>query len=113
MGLAVLPARLKKEMSLLKDMILAGQNLYEEESLLGHVSWASHFLKKNGFKLEYVEGEMARVTAFPDLSNPEEKLQQIIKDEIGYVFSGVLEDSGVYKKTAEGSAAFMRFIDSL
>ncbi|MBO4864426.1 MAG: UDP-glucose--hexose-1-phosphate uridylyltransferase [Eubacterium sp.] len=113
MGLAVLPARLKKEMSLLKDMILKGQNLYDEESLLEHVAWASHFLKKNDFKLDYIEGEIAKVTAFPDLPDLEEKLQQIIRDEIGYVFSGVLEDAGVYKKTAEGSAAFMRFIDSL
>ena len=37
----------------------------------------------------------------------------IIHKEIGIVFMQVLEDSGVYKRNAQGQAAFDRFIASL
>ena len=37
----------------------------------------------------------------------------ILKHEIGEVFVKVLEDAGVYKCTADGRAAFMRFIKSI
>jgi len=32
---------------------------------------------------------------------------------VGAVFTRVLEDAGVYKCTAEGRAAFMRFIEAV
>lgn len=35
------------------------------------------------------------------------------KKEIGIVFTKVLEDAGVYKRTPDGIAAFNRFIDNL
>jgi UDPglucose--hexose-1-phosphate uridylyltransferase len=37
----------------------------------------------------------------------------ILKQEVGKVFCGVLEDAGVYKRTPEGKAAFLRFIETL
>ena len=37
----------------------------------------------------------------------------ILHKEIGDVFMQVLEDAGVYKRTAEGQAAFDRFAHSL
>ena len=36
-----------------------------------------------------------------------------IEEAIGIVFTKVLEDAGVYKRTEEGKAAFKRFIESL
>ena len=35
----------------------------------------------------------------------------IILQETGKVFAGVLEDAGVYKNTPEGKAAFQKFVD--
>lgn len=37
----------------------------------------------------------------------------ILKTEVGRVFAEVLEDAGVYKRTGEGRAAFLRFTDSV
>ena len=37
----------------------------------------------------------------------------ILKEEIGKVFVGVLEDAGVYKCTKEGREAFARFLKTL
>ncbi len=94
MGLAVLPSRLKKELALLKDAMLAGNDISKDETLSKHAEWAAEILRTH-----------------PDFtaSNAEE----ILKQETGLVFSKVLEDAGVYKHTAEGKAAFMRFVKTL
>ena len=116
MGLAVLPARLKKEMASLEESILNGTNLYEDEDLHSHIDWAVGFLKKNGYSVDIYSKKNAVVTAFPngaDKADTQPKLHKIIQDEIGYVFSGVLEDAGIYKRNAEGREAFMKFIKSL
>ena len=42
-----------------------------------------------------------------------ENTASILKMEVGKVFAQVLEHAGVYKRTEEGSAAFMRFVDSV
>ena len=42
-----------------------------------------------------------------------ENVHEIIQEEIGHVFKEVLMDAGVYKCTAEGRAAFVRFIDAV
>ena len=39
--------------------------------------------------------------------------EQIIKAEIGKTFVRVLSDAGVFKDTAEGDAALMRFVDNV
>lgn len=94
MGLAVLPARLKDEMAALKEAILAGKEI-EKDPVLGiHADWVKEFLPKYG-----------------DITK--ENIDQIIEDEIGYVFAEVLEDAGVYKLTEEGKKAFDRFTASL
>ena len=41
----------------------------------------------------------------------EDNALDIILQETGKVFAGVLEDAGVYKNTAEGKAAFLKFVD--
>ena len=94
MGLAVLPARLKGEMEELKEYILAGKPLSSHEDLAKHADWASAFMKKY------------------DTINVD-NIDQIVKDEIGIVFTKVLECAGVFKQTKEGLAAFHRFISTL
>ena len=91
MGLAVLPARLKDEMEILKNAILQGKDLYENEKTAPHAQWAEKFLAKY------------------DTINTE-NLDGIIHEEIGQVFSQVLEDAGVYKRTEAGKMYFDRFL---
>ncbi len=94
MGLAVLPARLKEEMALLKEAILTGADLRTDQVLAKHADWVEEFKPK-----------YAQI----DASN----IDQIIQEEIGLVFMEVLEDAGVYKRTPEGQEAFDRFVTSL
>ncbi|HBA64339.1 MAG TPA: UDP-glucose--hexose-1-phosphate uridylyltransferase [Lachnospiraceae bacterium] len=94
MGLAVLPARLKDEMDLLADYIVAGKDIRSNEKLEKHADWAESFL-----------ASCNKAT--------KEEVMNILKAEIGKVFVKVLEDAGVYKCTEEGREAFMRFISVL
>ena len=93
MGLAVLPARLDKELALLKDAILSGRDLRADETLQKHADWA-----------EVLQG---RYTFTP------ENTEQILQQEVGAVFMQVLEDAGVYKRTPAGQSAFLRFTASV
>ena len=94
MGHAVLPARLKQEMALLKEYILTGKDVAQNEDLAKHAEWVAEFLP------HYT-------------SITEETIDQILEQEIGKVFVQVLEDAGVYKWTEEGHAAFLRFVQAL
>lgn len=94
MGLAVLPARLKKEMADLKEAILSGKDIRKDEVLEKHADWVDAFSKKYD-----------RID--------ETNIDDIIQNEIGEVFMHVLEDAGVYKRTPEGQAAFDRFVKTL
>lgn len=93
MGLAVLPSRLKKEMSNLAEAILKGKDIRADENLQKHADWVEEWIH--------------------DYEINEKNIMDIIHDEIGKVFVKVLECSGVYKHTAEGKDAFLRFIRSL
>ena len=94
MGLAVLPARLKKEMAELEEAILCGTDLRQNEVLAAHADWAEEFLTRH-----------SEVNA--------ENIHEIVQQEIGLVFMQVLEDAGVYKCTEDGRKGFERFIDRL
>ena len=94
MGLAVLPARLKEEISVLGEKIVAGEDLRACEKTEKHADWAEEFLQNYD-----------NVTA--------ENVEEIIKAEIGKVFAKVLEHAGVYKRNESGLSAFARFIDSV
>ncbi len=98
LGLAILPSRLKQELSELREAMLAGRDLRKEEALVKHADWVDAFTEK--YK--------ARGIAIT-----KDNIEQILKDEIGLVFMEVLEDAGVYKRTPEGQAAFDRFIASI
>ena len=90
MGLAVLPARLKREMDLLKNAILAGKDLRADETLEKHADWAYEFMRRREITKENIDS--------------------VIEEEIGRVFAEVLVHAGVYKCSKEGRTAFDRFI---
>ena len=94
MGLAVLPARLKGEMELLKEYILEGKDLRSNEQIAKHADWVDEFLP-----------------SYPDVNT--DNVEHILEQEVGKVFCQVLEDAGVYKCTEEGLKAFRRFIEVL
>ena len=94
MGLAVLPARLSKEIVLLEKALLEGSDLREDAALAAHSDWAEDVLKRH-----------------PEFSA--ENARSILEQEIGKVFLEVLCDAGVFKRNAEGKAAFKRFIDTI
>ena len=94
MGLAVLPSRLKDEMSLLRTFLLAGKDPASDETLAKHADWVREFLPK-----------YKRIT--------EDNVDHILQQEIGAVFVKVLEDAGVYKCTKEGRDAFLKFVKTL
>ena len=93
MGLAVLPSRLKKELTDLAEAAAAGKDVSSDEALSKHAPWLEELKTKYTFTAE--------------------NALDIILQETGKVFSAVLEDAGVYKNTFEGRAAFMRFVDAV
>ena len=93
MGLAVLPARLKEELSVLAEALAEGADLRADARTAKHADWAEAFRGKYD------------ITA--------ENALYIVKKETGLVFAQVLEHAGVYKRTAEGRAAFLRFVEQI
>jgi len=91
MGLAVLPSRLKNEIEQLCDAVLNGKNISDIEDIAKHAEWFDEF--KNNYRFT------------------KENVREIIENEIGKTFVKVLEDAGVYKRTADGKSAFLRFVD--
>ena len=88
MGLAVLPSRLKKELSDLAIALAEGQPLTGE--LEKHAAWASELKTRYSFTAE--------------------NALEILLQETGRVFAGVLEDAGVYKNDEQGRKAFRCFV---
>ncbi len=93
MGLAVLPARLKKEMLTLGEAIVEGKDIRTMEEIEKHADWVDEW--RNHYNIT------------------KENVNQILKDEIAKVFVKVLECAGVYKRTEEGQNAFRKFISTL
>ena len=94
MGLAILPARLKEEMELLAEYLVEKKDVSSCEELEKHADLAEKM-----------------VPLHPELNA--DNVMDILKEEIGKVFVGVLEDAGVYKCTEEGREAFARFLKTL
>ena len=93
MGLAVLPSRLKEELAMLEKAILAGKDVSSIPEIEKHAAWLAAFADKYTFT--------------------KENTADILKAEVGKTFVKVLEDAGVYKRTPEGRAAFLRFVSSI
>ena len=93
MGLAVLPSRLKQELTDLAKAIVEGADIDADPVLSKHGPWVEELKARHSFTAE--------------------NAMDIILQETGKVFAGVLEDAGVYKPTQEGKAAFLRFVDAV
>ena len=103
MGLAVLPARLKTEMASLSEEILKAS---DRESLLKTLSASETLSKHAEWTMEILAGK--------DLRDIDKKdVESLLKDEIGKVFSKVLECAGVYKRNEAGKEAFFRFVNQV
>ncbi len=96
MGLAVLPGRLAEELSQLKAALLSKNPLEEIKAcppIMKHESWAERLIEENTFTKDNVEA--------------------ILQKEIGLIFSRILAQAGVFKRTEQGKTAFKRFIQTL
>ncbi len=93
MGLAVLPSRLRAELSALAEAACTGRDISTDEVLGKHAPWLAELKEQYAFT--------------------EENAMDILLQETGKVFAAVLEDAGVYKNTEEGRAAFLRFAEAV
>ena len=93
MGLAVLPSRLKQELTDLASAIVSGADISADPVLGKHGDWVAQLKQQYTFTAE--------------------NALDILLKETGRVFAGVLEDAGVYKNNPEGRAAFARFVDAV
>ena len=97
MGLAVLPGRLEKELDIIAN-ILCGEISYNREKAQSneeinkHIPWIEKMLSEN-LSLNYLEAK------------------ELIKKEVGIIFSRVLEDAGVFKRNEKGQEGFNKFLN--
>ncbi len=89
MGLAVLPARLKKELSEVKKALKNNEELPDEFNI--HRDWLGELRERNN----------------------NEDIDKFIEDQVADKFIRCLEDSGVFKQTEKGIKNFNKFIKLL
>ena len=99
MGLAVLPGRLEKELDIIAN-ILCGELDYNREEaernneINKHIPWIEKMLRENS-SLNYIEAK------------------ELLKKEVGFIFSKVLEDAGVFKRNKKGQAGLDKFLNQV
>ena len=93
MGLAVLPARLKTELAAVADKLASGDDLRADPLTAAHADWAEGFM--------------------PNYTITADNALDVVYHETGLVFAKVLEHAGVYARTPEGKAAFLRFLEQV
>ncbi len=93
MGLAVLPSRLKGELTALARIL--GENRADAEGEIPaiYAPWVAELRRRHAFTTE--------------------NAMDILLQETGKVFSEVLEDAGVYKCDQAGLAGFLRFVNAV
>ncbi len=94
MGLAVLPSRLKEEIAVLADAIVNSKDIASDERIAKHLEWA------NMIKNKYSE-----INA--------DNCEDILKKEIGIIFTSILEQCGVFERSEKGKAQFIKFTESV
>lgn len=100
MGLAVLPGRLKRELKKVANVLLQKDKydrklVMADSDLSKHMPWIEKIIEENTGKLT------------------EEEIEVILKNEVGIIFSKVLEDAGVFKRNADGQKGFEKFLSSI
>ncbi|WP_274365435.1 UDP-glucose--hexose-1-phosphate uridylyltransferase [Paenibacillus thermotolerans] len=99
MGLAVLPGRLKEEMSGLAEVLTGARKLEDVVSddsgpLYKHAAWIEAIAAQHGTSMRAEEAEA------------------LLRDEVGRKFMEVLTCAGVFKRDEAGQRAFDRFLFS-
>lgn len=93
MGLAVLPSRLKNEIAMLKQALLNGDDIAQIEEIAKHKEWAD--MIKSKYTLT------------------QDNCEDILKEEIGIIFTAILEQCGVFERTQTGKEQFIKFMQSV
>lgn len=93
MGLAVLPSRLKTEIAMLKQALLNGEDIAQIEEIAKHREWAD--MIKSKYTLT------------------QDNCEDILKEEIGIIFTAILEQCGVFERTQTGKEQFIKFMQSV
>lgn len=100
MGLFILPGRLLSELSEIEKILISPcaqdklKHIDKDNVLHKHYDWILHLISKYGFGLDKNIAE------------------DILRIEVGEKCLSVLHDASVFKDSAEGQAAFVRFIES-
>lgn len=101
MGLAVLPARLNKELKLIEEILCGNHKIYEEalntkgHELNKHAAWIKELVSAYG------------------TANDSKVAEEYVQKEVGNKFAQVLSHAGVYKKDEAGTKGFVRFMNSV
>mgnify|MGYP005811185915 CR=1 FL=1 len=93
MGLAILPPRLKAELSAVANCLVQGGDLCASPLTIPHAPWGEGLRRRYAFT--------------------EENVLEILQKEVGLAFAQGLEHAGVFKTGRAGRAAFRRFTASL
>lgn len=93
MGLFILPARLKRQLGQIKRY-LTGEEKYSEETL--------------GEDMKIFIPAIGRLTAGGTCT--ESQAEDLLRDEVENACRNILDNTAVFKKTAEGQAALMAFL---
>lgn len=91
MGLAILPARLKKELALVEEALCSPE---KEEEIFSTDAMKAHFDWYQELKAQHPAPEAVHT---------------LVQQDVGRIFSEILGNAGVYKDTDEGREAFRRF----
>lgn len=92
MGFAILPKRLKEEITLLKERILT-HSTTQDASLKKHEDWVMSFINNYNFT--------------------KDNISKIFEDEIGKEFTNMLLDCAVFKPNDLGRTHFKKFISQI
>ncbi|USB34329.1 UDP-glucose--hexose-1-phosphate uridylyltransferase [Paenibacillus sp. YPG26] len=100
MGLAILPGRLKHELAGIASILAGDNELYNKvkqdgvPELITHAAWIEELAAKHGTQLEPKEAE------------------ELLRQEVGGIFTEILGHAGVFKQTEEGQRALQLFLTS-
>ena len=99
MGLAVLPGRLEKELDtiakiLCGDMSYSKEEAENNEEINKHMPWIEKMLSENNMSTY-------------------DEAKELVKKEVGIIFSKVLENAGVFKRNEKGQAGLEKFLNSV
>ncbi len=113
MGMAILPARLREELSNITAIIENALASYEnDDDAISHIASAVTSDDSLRVHADWINGILpANIAALrKSFADDNSAVEEFIRRETGIVFSHVLENAGVYKQTPDGLEGFSRFI---